>query len=113
MKRTNIKIHASIDDKTADLMTEFATAVGLDSLDYDANYRMYKIGSKIDNDISLSEKRFVASGFIRLVGGVNHVSVYISSVREWFRTSPIVSCKKKNDKVIIETRNSFYELTGE
>lgn len=106
----NIRIHASIDDKTADTMTDIASTIGLDAIDYNANYRMYKIGSKYNGDITLAEKLYVGSGFIRLVGTVNHVALMISSIRDWFRTSPVVSCTKKNNVLILETKNSFYEL---
>lgn len=106
----NIRVHASINDKTADIMTDIASTIGLDAIDYNANYRMYKIGSKHNQEIALTEKLYVGSGFIRLVGSVNHVALMISSIRDWFRTSSVVSCTKKNNVLILETKNSFYEL---
>lgn len=109
-----MKIHKVIDDSTADLIKELALTKGLDVINFESPYRLYKVGSKIDDDIiEMMERRCVGSGFIQLVGTPTHVSVYVAGLREWFRTSPVLSCKKKDACIIIETNNSFYELVEE
>lgn len=109
-----MKIHKVIDDSTADLIKELALTKGLDVINFESPYRLYKVGSKIDKDIiEMMERRRVGQGFIQLVGSSNHVAIYITGLREWFRTSPVLSCKKKDACIIIETNNSFYELVEE
>jgi hypothetical protein len=106
-----MKVHSSIDDDTSDKIKIIATMKGLDNIDYGKCYRLYKVGSKRDEfTIQMLEKRCVGSGEVYLVGNSSLVGIYISGLREWFRTSEVISCKKKEKCVMIETINSFYEL---
>lgn len=106
-----MKIHKVIDDSTADIIRQIALTKGLDAINFESCYRLYKVGEKVDKDvIEMIERRYVGQGSIQLVGSCNHVSVYIAGLREWFRTSEVLSCKKKDACIIIETKNSFYEL---
>lgn len=107
----NIKVHNVIDDKTSDIIKELAVSKGLDVINFDSMYRMYKVGEKNNSStIEAIEKRCVGRGKLVIVGNEEFVSLYISGIREWFKTSPIVSCNKKEKSIIIETWNSFYEL---
>jgi hypothetical protein len=110
----NIKVHRAVDDATSDIVKEIAISKGLDIINFNNQYRMYKVGEKNNSStIEVLEKRCVGQGELLLVGGDEFVSLYISGLREWFRTSPIISCNKKGDSIIIETWNSFYELKEE
>lgn len=107
----NIKIHRAIDDATSDVIKEIAITKGLDIINFNSLHRLYKIGEKNNSStIEILEKKCVGQGELSLVGNEEFVSLYITSLREWFRTSPIVSCNKKGDSIIVETFNSFYEL---
>jgi hypothetical protein len=110
---SNIKVHSAIDDATSDAIKQVASAKGLDKINYNNCYRMYKVGNKNSESIEVIEKKCVGAGEIRLIGNEEFVSLYISGLREWFRTSPIISCNKKKNSIIIETMNSFYELKEE
>lgn len=103
-----MKVHRLIQDGLDDKIKQFAVEVGLDQLDFDKTYRLYKVGSK--HSFNIVEVRCVGRGEIRLTGSDKHVSLFISDLREWFRTSPVLSCQINADKYIIETANSFYEL---
>ena len=106
-----MKIHKAIDDATADTVRQIAETKGLNDINYEVCHRLYKIGNKLPTGtIEMMEKKCVGAGEIRVIGSDSHVALYISSLREWFRTSPIISCKKKDSCVIVETNNSFYEL---
>lgn len=107
----SIKVHSGINDDVADFVIEVGKSRNLDLIDYSKNYRLYKIGSK-KNDVTIEaiEKICAGSGEVRLVGDMTRACLFISSLREWFRTSEIISCKKENSCIIIETRNSMYEL---
>jgi hypothetical protein len=107
----NIKIHSVIPDDLSDIIKKIAQDKNLGCIDYEKNYRLYKVGSKKnDVTIQLIEKTCVGSGEVRIVGTEDVACLFISSLREWFRTSEIVSCKKKKTFISIETRNSMYEL---
>lgn len=106
-----MKVHRALDDATSDIIKEIAVTKGLDVINFDNVYRMYKIGEKNDSStIEILEKRCVGQGELVLVGNKEFVSLYITSLREWFKTSPVISCNKKGNSIIVETWNSFYEL---
>jgi hypothetical protein len=108
MGAIRMKVHRLIQDGLDDKIKNQAVEVGLDQLDFDKIYRLYKVGSK--HSFNIVEVKCVGQGEIRLTGSENHVSLFISSLREWFRTSPVLSCQYNKDKYTIETANSFYEL---
>lgn len=106
-----IKIHKAINDEVMDLLKDIAVAKGLDEIDYDKRHSLYKVGSKAENGaIEMQERKFIARGSVELLGNDKFVCVYVNNISDWFRTSPIVSCKKNDNGVILETMNSFYEL---
>lgn len=106
-----IKVHSGINDDVADFIVEIAKNRNLDLIDYSKNYRLYKIGSK-KNDITIEAIEKICTGFgeVRIVGNETRVNLFISSMREWYRTSEIISCEKKNSSILIETKNSLFEL---
>ncbi len=103
-----MKVHRLVKDGIDENIKKRATEVGLNQLDFDKTYRLYKVGSK--HSFNIVDVKCVGAGEIRLTGSENHVSLFISSLREWFRTSPVLSCQYNKDKYTIETANSFYEL---
>lgn len=106
-----MKVHSMVNDKIADTIKDIAQAKGLGDINYDSYYFMYKIGQKISKDvIEMQVKTYVGNGCVCLIGNESLVALYLSNLQEWFKTSPVVSCKKNNDTFIIETENSFYEL---
>jgi hypothetical protein len=106
-----MKVHHSLSDGQQDIVLERAKLLELDLIDYDSTYRVYKIASKNSSNIDLNETRCIARGSILLTGTKEYVCLFVHGMREWYRTSPIVTCNKKGGKaIIIETANSFYEL---
>lgn len=103
-----MKVHKLVPDGIDDKIKELAVQAKLDQLDFDKIYRLYKVGSK--HNYNIVDVKCVGQGEIRLTGSEKYVSLFISSLREWFRTSPVLSCQNNGNKYIIETANSFYEL---
>jgi len=103
-----MKIHPAINDEQVDEIMEIARSKGLDIIDYDKFYNVYKIGCKFGNLYKKKEPR--AAGKIMLIGLQKNVWIYIQSMSSWFKTSPIITCKKDKDSIIIETMNSLYQL---
>jgi hypothetical protein len=54
----------------------------------------------------------VCKGYPSLIGDEETGSVWIAVVglRDWFKTSPIISCKTKKTHIEFQTENSFYRL---
>jgi hypothetical protein len=106
-----MKITKNLNDEVADIVKEIALAKGLDKLDYNKRYNLYKVGSKLkSNAINIQEEARVFEGSIQLTGSENSVCLLVTRLRDWFRTSPIIACTKGRMGFIIETENSFYEL---
>jgi hypothetical protein len=103
-----MKMHSGLNDKTMDLVKEQAIALGLDAIDYESYYKLYKIGTKSN---FYEEPVFTVKGHVSLIGSEKHVALYIQGLRDWFRTSSIVSCEKKGKDIIIQTANSIYKLS--
>jgi hypothetical protein len=107
-----IRVHSAIGDDLADMVMKLAKDKKLDCIEYNKSYRLYKIGTKQDDTTvqPLNDRICVAQGEVRVVGNESSIALFISSLREWFRTSQIISCKKDSTSIIIETKNSVYEL---
>lgn len=103
-----MKVHKLIKDGIDENIKKRAIEVGLNQLDFNKTYRLYKVGSK--HSFNIVDVKCVGAGEIRLMGSDHHVTLFISGLREWYRTSPIFSCQLGKDKYIIETVNSYYEL---
>jgi hypothetical protein len=108
IKGNRVKVHKLIKDGIDENIKKRAIEVGLNQLDFDKTYRLYKVGSK--HSFNIVDVKCVGAGEIRLMGSDHHVTLFISGLREWYRTSPIFSCQLGKDKYIIETVNSYYEL---
>lgn len=109
--RNRIKFHNKINDEVLDLLKDIAITKGLDEINYNTNHSLYKIGSKTsDGAVEMQERKFVTRGTVQLLGDGTFVCLYVNNFHDWFRTSPIISCKKNSNGVILETANSFYEL---
>jgi hypothetical protein len=104
-----MKVHSKINDEDADIIKSIAHTKGLAEIDYEKCYRLYKIGSK-GSSIEAFEPKYVAHGEVSLIGLSKFVWIHIANLTSWFKTSPIIHCKKQEDGFIIETENSFYKL---
>jgi hypothetical protein len=103
-----MKVHSGLNDKIMDLVKEQAIALGLDAIDYESYYRLYKLGTKSNY---YEEPVLTIKGYVSLIGSERHVALYIQGHRDWFRTSSIVSCEKSGEDIIIQTANSIYKLS--
>jgi hypothetical protein len=106
-----MKIYNNIEPERMATIKQIASSNGLEALDFNKPYKLYKIGSKTkDGGIKIQEQDLVAGGLIQLVGTENSMCLLLLGAVNWFRTSEVLSCKKNESGFIIETLNSFYEL---
>jgi hypothetical protein len=105
----NIKFHPNLRDQDHDDIYESVEKLGLDLIDYSKTYSMKKNYSKLWN--MDSEYEFVFTGKPMLTGWRGFVMLYLQKGFAFYRTSPIETCYKYKNKLIIETQNSYYELT--
>ena len=103
-----MKVHSGLNDKIMDLVKEQAIALGLDAIDYESYYRLYKLGTKSNY---YEEPVLTIKGYVSLIGSERHVALYVQGLKDWFRTSNIVSFEKKGKDIIIQTANSVYKLS--
>lgn len=93
-----------------------AKAAGLDKIDYESVYKLVKLGAKRPSGKGYPDKMIaLLRGTFWLISakdkGELFVWLYGSWINgEWFKTSPILSCKKVKGGYKIETQNSFYKL---
>jgi len=113
--RNSIKIHPGLNDEQRIMVKKVAASKGLLEIRSDKSYRLYKLGDRAAGGalIKLEERQYRAHGEVLLLGLNLQVWLYVRGLRDWFKTSPIISCTKDKSKFIIETMNSFYELEEE
>lgn len=94
-----------------------ATLIGLDQIDYKVPYRLVKTGAKRSSSLGYPDEMVaIGEGVFTLVGANTDEGCLVWFVGyetrgfNWFKTSPIKSCKKIKNGFKIETENSFYEL---
>jgi hypothetical protein len=94
-----------------------ATLIGLDQIDYGVTYSLVKIGAKKESSlgypdamVAIKEGEFELVGVNTDEGCLVWLVGYESLGFNWFKTSPVKSCKKIKNGFRIETENSFYEL---
>jgi hypothetical protein len=87
-----------------------AMQVGLDKLDYEGFYTLKKLGAKNESPLGYPNQYTVIKGSVCLIGNEDFVAIYMTGISEWFKTSPVMSCKKTKQGFKIETENSFYLL---
>jgi hypothetical protein len=111
-----MKVHDLIEKEMPDIVPiikKNAKKLGLHKINYDHVYLLHKTSAKVSSSRGYPDSFTVGTCFVRLVGNDTTVSIYISGLREWFRTSPILSCRKVKKGYKIETQNSFYFLEQE
>jgi hypothetical protein len=90
---------------------KLAKEVGLDCIDYNINYRIFKTSSKNDSTHSIEKTEVCEPGKIQLIGQLDSVWISTIGISSWFKTSPVINCYKLNSNNIrVETFNSFYIL---
>ena len=114
-----IKVHP-LAEKHKDDIVYVAEMIGLDAIDYDKPYSLFKTRAKTASSVGYPDKMLALKfGYFCLTGTVDkatgEILVWLAgeSFSEWFVTSPILSCVKIGKKYVIETRNSYYELKPE
>lgn len=108
-----MKIHHTIEKALPELIPiikKNAKKLGLDKLDYDTRYTLFKLSAKKKSSVGLPDNFLVDSGFVFLIGNESFTSIYLSGLMTWFKTSPIIAFKKSKKGYAFETENSFYEL---
>lgn len=101
------------------VIKRIAITIGLSEIDYNESYDLIKLGAKNQSELGYPDKMTAfQKGKVYLVGntdkdGINCVWLIIENISSWFKTSPILSCKKsKNNSFLIETQNSYYKLVS-
>ena len=105
-----IKVFDLVADKEKALI--IAQSIGLDSIDSQKVYKLKKLGSKKSSSKGYPDAFDVIQGTVSLVGLDDQVWLLLlgSGRFEWFKTSPILSCKETELCFELETENSFYIL---
>lgn len=89
---------------------------GLDMIDSNYKYSLFKIGSKHSSIQYEDGMRFEAYGKPSVVGNEHHICLYIEESvvsRDWFRTSPVEKVIEDKEGFLITTKNSYYKLIRE
>ena len=109
-----LKLHPAV-TKFKSEIKRVATLRGLAQIDFEEPYSLYKTGAKNssprgypDEMLALRQGMFSVIGTVR--DGETYVWIHGDSISEWFKTSPILSCRKEGSIYKIETENSYYEL---
>lgn len=108
-----MKIHELIVKSKPELVADIRTnamTVGLDKIDYEGFYTLKKLGAKNKSPLGYPNAYTVTKGSVCLIGNQDFVAIYVTGMRDWFKTSPVVSCKKVKNGFKIETENSYYLL---
>lgn len=103
-----MKVHEFYNKEDAKVIKEQAKKLGLDVVK-NVEYNLYKTGAK-NFPVKLSNPVHQAKGFIYMMGLEGRTWISVIGLSHWFKTSPILSCKKEGNIIKIETENSFYEL---
>jgi len=105
----DIKFHPNLRDQDHDDILECVEKLGLDLIDYSKTYSINKTYCKI---LKMSSELYEPcfAGKPMLTGWKGFVMLYLQKGFAFYRTSPIETCYKHKDKLIIETQNSCYEL---
>lgn len=96
-------------DEGREFGSRVAKTMGLDQIDFDNEYKIEKTGAK--NESPFMPEKFTRVGDPVICSDGEFVWLALLRGFSWFKTSPIVSFKKDGDKFLIETENSYYELT--
>lgn len=103
-----MKVHTQIQERAKEVEASMQK-VGLDMVP-DALYSVYKLSSKNPARPGYASEGLVIKGHVSALGDGDVAAVYIEGLRDWFRTSAVVSTKKTPEGYEIETLNSVYLL---
>jgi len=108
-----MKIHEMIEQERPELAKAIkanAAKVGLQEIDYSGYYTLKKLGSKNPSPRGYPDMYTVCKGAVCLIGNEDFAAIFVTGLRDWFKTSPVISCKKVSNGFKIETENSYYLL---
>jgi hypothetical protein len=107
-----MKVYSEVKPEHVEATKTLAKDRGLDTLDYNAEYKLSKVSAKADGKDAGAGCYLPMQGRIVLVGNGEVVCIAcMGRGFSWFRTSPIVASKLEGDDLVVETLNSFYKLT--
>lgn len=96
------------------LIKSNAKKVGLDKVDFNDTYTLKKLGAKTSSPRGYPDAyTVIRNGYVRLIGNEEFVAIYVASLRDWFKTSPVVKVEETNEGIRIETENSIYLLESQ
>ena len=109
-----MKLHPAV-TKFKSEIKRVATLRGLSQIDFDEPYSLYKTGAKNASRMGYPDEMLaLRQGMFSIVGTKDGDETFVwivgEGLRDWFKTSPILSCKKEGKVYKIETENSYYEL---
>jgi hypothetical protein len=101
-----IKVFHAVEDKEQAL--KIAKKLGVHKIDSDRLHWLKKVSAKKSNSNGYPDAYDVILGYPYLIGVEDNVWLYFSGKDDWFKTSPILSCKETKTHFEIETQNSIY-----
>lgn len=115
MKKINeLKIHPWIASNEPELVSDIlilAKKLKLDKINFDEYYDLVKVGEKNKSSVGYPAKHIaICDATPRLIGNKEHVSLIFVTINNWFKLSPIISCRKLKNGFKVETENSFYHI---
>jgi hypothetical protein len=103
-----IKIYAEVQDKKK--AAKLAKDLGISKVNSDIFYQLYKLGAKKSSSRGYPDSFEVIEGKPFLVSDGKVAWIYFENVKDWFKTSPILSFSKTTTGFQFETENSFYKM---
>lgn len=83
---------------------------GLDKIEGDL-FSLVKVGAKHRSDQGHPDQfEVLRNGRAAIVVHDEFAWLYLETLRDWFKTSPVQRVEYRGDNYYIETENSFYEL---
>ena len=112
-----MKVHEAIVENKPDFVKKIkanAEKVGLNKIDFNDTYTLRKLGAKNESPRGYPNAyTVIRNGYVRLIGNEEFVAIYVSGLRDWFKTSPVIGVEETNEGIRIETENSYYLLESQ
>lgn len=104
-----MRVHPAIIEGTEEILSA-AKLVGLDKIDYDKKYTLFKTEAKNKSTTGIPDDGYIDRGNVYIIGNEKQSALYLMNHDSWFKTSQVLSCEPIELGYRVETNNSIYEL---